>query len=69
MQIGEGLQAYISYSVNTTVAGETYNVNRRFSDFVWLRDQLLQEHAGCVVPPVPEKVGELKLRSPLLNFS
>ena len=32
-----------------------YAVRRRFRDFAWLRGQLLARHAGCLVPPTPEK--------------
>ena len=29
---------------------------RRFSDFVWLRDQLQRDCPGYIIPPVPDKV-------------
>ena len=28
---------------------------RRYSNFVWLRDMLVLENPGCLIPPIPEK--------------
>lgn len=28
---------------------------RRYNDFAWLREQLVEFHCGIIVPPVPEK--------------
>ena len=33
-----------------------FSVIRRFSDFVWVREQLEAEHRGYIIPPVPDKV-------------
>jgi sorting nexin-1/2 len=30
-------------------------VIRRFSDFVWLHEQLAERNKGIVIPPLPEK--------------
>ena len=32
-----------------------FSVVRRFSDFVWVRQQLSQHHKGYIIPPLPEK--------------
>jgi len=32
-----------------------FTVNRRFSDFVWLREQLAENNKGYLIPPLPEK--------------
>eukprot|EP01117_Protostelium_nocturnum_P011715 TRINITY_DN4266_c0_g1_i1.p1 TRINITY_DN4266_c0_g1~~TRINITY_DN4266_c0_g1_i1.p1 ORF type:complete len:441 (-),score=188.19 TRINITY_DN4266_c0_g1_i1:62-1384(-) len=32
-----------------------FTTTRRFSDFVWLRDQLLENNPGYLIPPLPEK--------------
>ena len=31
------------------------SVDRRFSDFLWLHDQLVEHHKGIIIPPVPDK--------------
>ena len=30
-------------------------VKRRFSDFLWLQEQLIEHHKGIIIPPVPDK--------------
>lgn len=30
-------------------------VIRRFSDFEWLHDRLVEKHKGLFIPPIPEK--------------
>mmetsp|Transcript_11063 Transcript_11063/g.22693 ORF Transcript_11063/g.22693 Transcript_11063/m.22693 type:complete len:418 (+) Transcript_11063:2-1255(+) len=61
-QQNEGMNKFTSYKVNTQVMATHPNfpyqnsaVVRRYSDFVWLVDQLMKEYAGAVVPPIPEK--------------
>ncbi|GMI31985.1 hypothetical protein TrRE_jg5157 [Triparma retinervis] len=61
-QQNEGMNKFTSYKVNTQVNATHPNfpfqssaVVRRYSDFVWLVDQLMKEYAGAVVPPIPEK--------------
>ena len=53
---------YISYTVRTKTNLIAFNDNkqnaevaRRYSDFVWLRDALLQRFPGSILPPLPEK--------------
>mmetsp|Transcript_11594 Transcript_11594/g.17144 ORF Transcript_11594/g.17144 Transcript_11594/m.17144 type:complete len:437 (+) Transcript_11594:82-1392(+) len=42
-------------SVHDEYKEPEYEVRRRFSHFLWLRQQLVDNHPGCIVPPVPEK--------------
>ncbi|KAJ1446303.1 Vps5 C terminal like-domain-containing protein [Pelagophyceae sp. CCMP2097] len=56
----EGIHSYVSYKVNTqTNLPEfqygSFSVIRRYSDFVWLADQLGKDVPGSIVPPLPEK--------------
>ena len=51
MTQGEGMNAYVSYKVRS----EDMFVVRRYSDFVWLREQLEKEFVGYLIPPLPEK--------------
>ncbi|KAJ8602356.1 hypothetical protein CTAYLR_004244 [Chrysophaeum taylorii] len=56
----EGINAYISYKVNTQTNLPEYSygqfsVIRRYSDFVWLSEQLNKDVPGSIVPPLPEK--------------
>ena len=58
----EGLisSGFVSYSLTTTTDFTSFtnsapSVVRRYSDFVWLREELLRTHPGAVVPPLPEK--------------
>ena len=50
-RIGEGVGAYISYVVQTSGefdgAQGVRDVNRRYSDSDWLRNELLKEWPGC----------------------
>jgi hypothetical protein len=32
-------------------------VLRRYSDFIWLREQMIKEHPAHIIPPMPEKQG------------
>lgn len=57
---GDGVQAYISYRVNTNTNLPGYKwasfyVIRRYSDFEWLRERLMEKNRGIIVPPLPEK--------------
>ena len=52
------MNAYIAYKVNssrTTTDASSFSVARRFSDFAWLREQLLRIFPGCIVPAMPPK--------------
>jgi sorting nexin-1/2 len=51
------MNAFISYKVNTkSKAGATTVVVRRYNEFAWLRQQLIDQKDGWLVPPLPEKV-------------
>ncbi|GBG61408.1 hypothetical protein CBR_g20439 [Chara braunii] len=57
---GDGVQAYVSYRVNTKTNLPNYrrkefSVIRRFSDFLWLHERLTETHRGVIIPPLPEK--------------
>lgn len=61
------LETYISYKVTSKIARldfpkNEYTVQRRFNDFIWLRQKLLEHHAFCIIPALPEKhnlIGQL----------
>lgn len=44
---------FVVYPVMTKVFG--WKVERRFSDFIWLREHLLRVFPGVLVPPLPDK--------------
>jgi len=46
-------QNYTSYDVHTDLT--LWKVNRRFSDFIWLRNTLTKFYPGVYCPPIPEK--------------
>eukprot|EP01064_Diplonema_japonicum_P016013 TRINITY_DN24053_c0_g1_i1.p1 TRINITY_DN24053_c0_g1~~TRINITY_DN24053_c0_g1_i1.p1 ORF type:complete len:391 (+),score=109.14 TRINITY_DN24053_c0_g1_i1:34-1206(+) len=55
-----GITGHWTYSVETKTSLPSYRqrqmkVDRRFNDFVWLRDQLIAKFPGCIIPPIPEK--------------
>eukprot|EP00890_Picochlorum_soloecismus_P004038 jgi/Picsp_1/4635/NSC_02005-R1_sorting nexin 1 len=57
---GEGVAAYISYKVVSTVQLEAYRsgqheVIRRFRDFTWLKDTLRKDFSGIIIPPMPPR--------------
>merc|ERR1719433_820184 len=54
---GDGISSFVVYTIVSTREDEKENaaVERRFSDFVWLRDQLRKEKKGIIIPPLPEK--------------
>lgn len=52
--------AYWTYHVYTKTTLETFPQKelvsvRRYNDFVWLRNQLVETYAGVIVPPIPDK--------------
>lgn len=57
---GEGVGAYVSYKVISTVEMEGYRpgqheVIRRFRDFTWLKNRLRSQYRGAIVPALPER--------------
>jgi len=70
-KIGDGMSAYMAYTVSTTTSlsifkNKEFSVKRRFSDFLGLFERLNDKHIvyGRVVPPPPDKsvVGMVKLK-------
>lgn len=52
--------SYWTYHIYTKTNLEQYRSKtcvaiRRYSDFVWLREQLVEDNPGCIVPPIPQK--------------
>eukprot|EP01114_Cavostelium_apophysatum_P017147 TRINITY_DN5024_c0_g1_i1.p1 TRINITY_DN5024_c0_g1~~TRINITY_DN5024_c0_g1_i1.p1 ORF type:complete len:424 (+),score=125.78 TRINITY_DN5024_c0_g1_i1:1769-3040(+) len=60
-KVGEGIMnAHIEYKIQVKTTLPQYKSNefavvRRFKDFLWLREYLLENHKGYLVPPLPEK--------------
>ena len=46
-------KSYITYLVSTKPF--KYEVRRRFSDFEWLHDILVNQYANCIIPPIYKK--------------
>lgn len=55
-KIGDGIQAYTSYTVSSSDSQGTCSVVcRRYRDFLWLFRELQKSYLGCIVPPIPKK--------------
>jgi sorting nexin-1/2 len=57
---GDGMNAFITFRVTTKssiaeLRGMTPSVERRYSDFLWLHEQLSTHYRNYIVPPLPEK--------------
>lgn len=61
----EKTSSYVAYTlkVRKVKDGVESSSFRRYSDFLWLHDQLAQKHPSCVVPPMPEKSASLFKRA------
>jgi sorting nexin-1/2 len=60
-KIGQGITAYAAYTIKSESTVRVYNkassqVERRYSDFEWLRRQLLMNYQGIVILKLPEKI-------------
>jgi PX domain len=59
LQVGDKLSGRIEYRVATKTTlpfrNQQCSVMRRFSDFLWLYNQLLHKYPGVIIPPVPDK--------------
>lgn len=44
-----------------------WEVNRRFSDFLWLRTYLIKIYPGIFIPPIPTKKAKRSLEDLYLN--
>lgn len=56
----ETLETYITFRISTRVAriefsSHEYVVRRRYNDFLWLRQKLLECHPFSIIPPLPAK--------------
>jgi len=69
--------AYWTYkiAVKTTLdwSQSEMTVCHRYSDFIWLRDELVHDHPGVIVPPLPEKdvqgqVAKVVINTGLLHY-
>lgn len=49
--ISSMMSKYVVYTVKTEPTG--YSVRRRYKDFAWLRDVLLQRYTGLFIPSLP----------------
>ncbi|TXT16015.1 hypothetical protein VHUM_00518 [Vanrija humicola] len=59
-KVGDPVRGHVVYTVQTKTTSPHYrrgefSVLRRFSDFLWLYEQLLANNPGVFVPPVPDK--------------
>ncbi|KAF5273999.1 hypothetical protein FQA39_LY01114 [Lamprigera yunnana] len=61
------LETYITFRITTRVARiefteNEYIVRRRYNEFAWLHQRLLDSHPFCIIPPLPAKhtlIGQL----------
>eukprot|EP01125_Pyxidicula_operculata_P016449 TRINITY_DN5667_c0_g1_i1.p1 TRINITY_DN5667_c0_g1~~TRINITY_DN5667_c0_g1_i1.p1 ORF type:complete len:480 (-),score=122.91 TRINITY_DN5667_c0_g1_i1:7-1446(-) len=54
-KVGDGVNAYVTYLVVTKKDGKEVHSVRRYSDFLWLQQQLQEEYSDVLIPPLPEK--------------
>eukprot|EP01137_Pigoraptor_chileana_P024084 Opistho-2@91471 len=57
---GEGISAFVTYNVHTETTLPLYRapemtVRRRFRNFLWLYEQLIETYPGTIVHPPPKK--------------
>jgi hypothetical protein len=52
-KVGSGMSAHTNYTVSFKHGEQENSVQRRYSDFTWLRDALRDNFIGCIVPPIP----------------
>ncbi|KAM3144436.1 hypothetical protein pb186bvf_003600 [Paramecium bursaria] len=50
-----GMSKFTVYNIKGEDQNGKFDVYRRFSDFVELRELLLKQWPGCYIPPIPEK--------------
>lgn len=67
-----GLNPFVTYKVNTTTnhpkfSGAQSSVIRRFKDFAWLNDCLLEEFPGAICPPLPAKATVKKFETDFIE--
>lgn len=59
-KLSEGLETYLSYKIFVTSTRpefpeKEYVVYRRYNDFVWLRNKLVENYQTHIIPPLPNK--------------
>lgn len=59
-----------SIDVKDKKTGTEITISRRFNDFVWLHDSLIQAHPAALIPPLPEKVliARVSVNAPLVEY-
>ncbi|TID19165.1 hypothetical protein CANINC_003735 [Pichia inconspicua] len=60
LKVGELTNAHVVYTITTKTTSKLFTypdttVTRRYSDFLWLYNRLLNNHPGYIIPPPPEK--------------
>lgn len=60
VRVGQGLSGYIEYPIFTQTSNKIYRnyqftTIRRYSDFLYLYNQLTNKYPGLIIPPIPEK--------------
>ncbi|CAM9855066.1 unnamed protein product, partial [Phaeothamnion confervicola] len=48
-------QPYVVYTISVRTPRQTYEVERRYSDFVWLHDHLVDGYGAKDLPPLPPR--------------
>jgi len=66
------MNAHVTYKVTTRTDLERFDsnllcVHRRYSDFVWLQQQLADAFPGLIIPPLPEKHVIGRFNEPFLS--
>ncbi|KAI9199367.1 Vps5 C terminal like-domain-containing protein [Polychytrium aggregatum] len=59
-KVGDAINPHMIYKVRTKTndpafRNAEFSVSRRYRDFLWLYNQLVNRYPGAIVPPVPEK--------------
>ncbi|KIR27280.1 protein transporter [Cryptococcus deuterogattii LA55] len=59
-RVGDPVRGYTVYTIRTRTSSphyrqSTFSCLRRFSDFLWLFEQLSHNNPGVIVPPMPDK--------------
>jgi hypothetical protein len=52
-KVGTGMKAHTVYTVSYKHGDQESSVQRRYSDFTWLRSALSDNFIGAVIPPIP----------------
>lgn len=60
LTVGDFPNTHTIYTITTKTSSSQFDhgetvVTRRYRDFLWLYERLLNNHPGCIIPPPPEK--------------